>query len=136
MSQFNDRIRQLRKKKGLSQAELAERLGMKTSTYSQMERSGKILAQTILDIAAILEIDHEEIMNPENENLINTEQNNNDFAVLEQPHLNLDINEHKGITLTNREENAIIMLRNLKPADKEYIYSMLKELHDKKFKRG
>jgi len=40
------------------------------------------------------------------------------------------------ITLSNREENLVIMIRNLYPADKEEIYRMVKVFHDKKHKKN
>ncbi len=52
----NQRIARLRKLRGLTQAEMAEKLGMKSSTYSQMERTGNITTQRLIDIANILKV--------------------------------------------------------------------------------
>ena len=53
----NQRVARYRKLRDLNQAELAEKIGMKASTYSQMERSGNISAQRLLDIALVLKVD-------------------------------------------------------------------------------
>ena len=54
---INKRVRIYRKRAGLTQNELAERLGMKGSTYSQMEREGNIPANRLLQIADVLGIE-------------------------------------------------------------------------------
>lgn len=54
---INERIRKYRISKKLKQSELGEKLGLKCSTYSQMERKGTISVEMALKIAKILEID-------------------------------------------------------------------------------
>ena len=54
---INERIRKYRIAKKLKQSELGEKLGLKCSTYSQMERKGTISVEMALKIAKILEID-------------------------------------------------------------------------------
>lgn len=56
-SSINERIRKYRKEKKYSQGQLAAKLGIKTSTYSQMEREGNITADMVLKIAAVLKIE-------------------------------------------------------------------------------
>ena len=56
-SLINERIRKYRKLKKLSQGQLADKLGIKTSTYSQMEREGNVSADMVLKIADVLDVD-------------------------------------------------------------------------------
>lgn len=59
---INERIKFWRKKRGLSQAELAEKLGMKSSTYSQCERNGIISCEMLIKVAHILTVDVRELL--------------------------------------------------------------------------
>ena len=54
---INERVRMYRKRCPLTQNEMAERLGMKGSTYSQMEREGNIPAYRLMQIANVLGIE-------------------------------------------------------------------------------
>lgn len=51
---INERIARFRKLSNLTQAETAEKLGVKCSTYSQMERKGKISTDTLMRLADVL----------------------------------------------------------------------------------
>ncbi len=53
----NQRIARYRKLKGFTQARLAEEIGMRPSSYSQMERCGNITTQRLVDIAIALKVD-------------------------------------------------------------------------------
>ncbi len=57
MSEINQRIRSLRISKRITQQKMAELLGIKTSSYSQMERQGEISCERLKMIAEILETD-------------------------------------------------------------------------------
>lgn len=57
METINQRVRKYRKELFLSQADVAGMLGMKTSTYSQMERMGNITCETLLKLAEIFKVD-------------------------------------------------------------------------------
>ncbi len=59
MKEINKRIRQYRKKAGLTQNELAELISMKGSTYSQAEREGIITCELLLKVAPFLEVEPE-----------------------------------------------------------------------------
>lgn len=56
-NEVNERIKMYRKEKKLTQGELAKIIGVKTSTYSQMEREGNITVDMALKIAEVLGID-------------------------------------------------------------------------------
>ena len=132
--EINKKVKELRKKRGYIQQQIAEILGMKTSTYSQMERSGKIPVQIILKLADVFNVEAIEIMDPENSGLM-IEPSNKSFAKLAQDAVKSEDFFEEKLVLTNREENAIIMLRNLSAEDREKIYNDIKLYHDKKFKR-
>lgn len=53
----NQRIRHYRKKLKYTQADVAEMLDMKTSTYSQMERIGNITCETLIKLTKNLKTD-------------------------------------------------------------------------------
>ncbi len=53
----NERVAFFRKAKNFSQTVMAERLGIKTSSYSQMERKGSITCERLIKIAQILQVD-------------------------------------------------------------------------------
>lgn len=56
-NEINERIRKYRKEKKLTQGELAKKIDIKTSTYSQMEREGNITVDMALKIAEALCVD-------------------------------------------------------------------------------
>lgn len=132
--EINKKVKELRKKRGYIQQQIAEILGMKTSTYSQMERSGKIPVQIILKLADVFNVEAIEIMDPENSGLM-IDPSNKPFAKLAQDAVKSEDFFEEKLVLTNREENAIIMLRNLSAEDREKIYNDIKLYHDKEFKR-
>jgi len=58
---INQRLAVFRRLCGLSQAKMAELMNMKPSTYSQMERSGKISSDMILRLSEVLGVDPMEL---------------------------------------------------------------------------
>ena len=60
--EINRRVQKLRKEKGYTQAELARLLGLKTSTYSQMEQHGNITANMVIRLAEIFNVDTDIIL--------------------------------------------------------------------------
>ena len=59
---INQRIALYRKMANLTQTEVAEKMGMKCSTYSQMERKGAISADRLLVLADILGVTPEMLL--------------------------------------------------------------------------
>ncbi len=55
---INERIQALRRKKHLTQEKMGKLLGIKTSTYSQLEKNGHISAERIKLLAEIFEVDY------------------------------------------------------------------------------
>ena len=55
--EINTRIASIRKLREYKQSDVAQFLGLKTSTYSQMERKGNITGEMILKLAEIFNVD-------------------------------------------------------------------------------
>lgn len=54
---INKRILLIRKDLGLIQSDVAKMLGIRTSTYSQMERKGNVTCETLIKLAKIFNVD-------------------------------------------------------------------------------
>ena len=57
MSEINKRVTHYRKEARLTQVQVADLIGMKSSSYSQMERLGDISAERIVKLAEVFKID-------------------------------------------------------------------------------
>jgi transcriptional regulator with XRE-family HTH domain len=58
MMEFKDRLRQLRKERGLRQSDIAEKLNVKTNTYNGYETGNRTPSlDTVKEIAVILDVD-------------------------------------------------------------------------------
>ncbi len=64
---INQRIVYYRKRAHLTQVEVAEKIGMKGSTYSQMERKGKIPTDRLVALAEVFGIASEKLLYDEEE---------------------------------------------------------------------
>ena len=104
--EINRRIASVRKLREYKQSDVAEFLGLKTSTYSQMERKGNITGEMIIKIAKIFEVDPMYIFCGEEKNDIpNQKQESETIAK----------------NLTNLESNIIKIFRNLNKEKQESI---------------
>ncbi len=120
-STVNQRIREARKNKHYSQEQVGEFIGMKCSTYSQMERKGSISVDKALLLADILDADPYYIIFGKNkENLFEFTPTSPEILVVNEPDNFID-QIKKGqeeLILTNSEKNIIKNLRLLKENDK------------------
>ena len=138
----NKRIARYRKLMDLSQAELAEKIGMKASTYSQMERCGNITTQRLLDIAKALKVDANDLLNGEGYITV-TQQGNNTAIFGQQPVIpwppidSGKIKEtHKTVeepdfVLTKHEETVIELYRYISQSDRDDIDILLNQRYQK-----
>ncbi len=55
--EINQRVKTEQIRKGYTQEKMAFALNLKETTYSQMERTGKIGAETLIEIADVLNVD-------------------------------------------------------------------------------
>ncbi len=111
---INQRIAVFRKLCGFSQAKMAEFMEMNTSTYSQMERRGKISSDMIIKLSEVLGVEPVELIlgteHKKQESAIadsrgdKTERKTDNPPKLPQPPEGL-------YRLTNREQNIIKIFR-------------------------
>lgn len=125
---INQRITRIRKSKKITQKEMAERLGMKESTYSQMERQGNISAQTLLSIAAVLEVDINLLLYGE-EGMVQPEKA--EPIVLEQRRFELKFEENddtpKPVT---KFDVAVETFRSFNREQQAQVYDLIQKLAD------
>lgn len=132
--EVNKRIKETRKKLHYTQGQVAEYMGMKCSTYSQMERKGSISVERAKKLAEILGADPDYIIYGQQQN------DSVDFSPetpvslpVNDPQSFLDMikNGQEELVLTNREKNIIKNYRELKENDKkdlwDYIQSKLQK---------
>ena len=135
---INERVKRCRRLADLTQSQTAERMGMKCSTYSQMERNGNISANRLLQLAQIFGVDPDLLLNGEAKD----EKNEIADAIsnTQKPETQSFRQEVVDFTTvfvpTNNEVNIIKIIRNL-PKDKRddiisYIEKAYKESRDKK----
>ena len=117
METINQRVRKYRKDLFLNQSDVAQMLGMKTSTYSQMERMGNITCETLLKLTEILKVDVRKLLYGE-----------------DMPKKDMkDINEFKAdidgvgmiVAQDVYEKFAVIAMRNLSQPLKQEIYEFI-----------
>jgi transcriptional regulator with XRE-family HTH domain len=132
-STVNERIKEIRKNKHYTQEQAGELIGMKCSTYSQMERKGSISVEMALDLAKAFGTDPYYIIFGETkENLFDSTPLVPEVLTANEPEnfINLIKNSQEELILSQREKNIIKNLRLLKEKDKsdviEYIKSKLK----------
>lgn len=137
---INQRIALYRKIANLTQTQAAEKLGMKCSTYSQMERKGTISADKLIALADIFGITPDTLLydsKPANNvSAETTVKENDDFdftpkdrlinKTLRQP-TNLFKTDPPRFIVTHKEENIIKILRNLPRPDYEEIIEVINE---------
>ena len=117
MSTLNDRIAECRNKSGKNQTEVAEMLGIKCSTYSQMERKGIVSADRLFKLAEIFGVtpcylyDGTEPCRPKEGGSI-MPQIESDTPTLKSPEI--PIFKKDIYIITKKEENVIKILRELK----------------------
>ena len=117
--EINKRVVYYRKQNHLTQSTVAERIDMKSSTYSQMEREGDISADRIVKLAEVFGIRPEWLLlgEPEEKN------EDNGIAVAEQQ--KSVIPEPEPFVLTNMEMSIIKIIRNLKKKEKEEVINFI-----------
>jgi len=125
----NQRIRRLRKRMGYSQKDVAKMLGLKTSTYSQMERIGKITSELLIKLTVILQTDALTLLYGDNK----------PKTII--PNINEFKKDIDGIPFLVAqdiyEKFAVIAMRNLLPSSKQEVYEFiidkLKNIDELKF---
>ena len=109
---INSRIRKWRKQRGLTQTQMAKQLGMKSSTYSQCERVGKITCDQIISISEILKLDVGTLLYGEKK--------------AKPP-----ITPPQELDFTLMEKNIIKIIRNLKKQDRADVFEFIQQKYNK-----
>ncbi len=129
MNEVNQRIAKCRKRAGLRQEDMAEKLNIKPTTYSQMERNGNITAERLFAMAEIFGVTPctlyygKELCNKENP-----------LSVKEVPTLALNQSaphtpEKKIFIPSKKEESLLSLLRNFSKEDAAKIYDLAGKLY-------
>lgn len=127
----NQRVAIYRKMANLTQTEAAERLGMKSSTYSQMERKGNISVEKLFAIAAAFGVNPEvllhdptELKNEAPATVTNTPPEAMP-TVLREPVITPE--SRPPFIITKNEENLLTILRNLPKSDYDDVRAYINE---------
>ncbi len=121
-SGINKRVLYYRMKIGLNQSEVAEKMGMKLSTYSQMERSGSITADRLLKLAEILEVDLKDL-------LFEQKEDTGKLTFIQEPTVILPPPPPPYV-LTPTEESVIDVIRGFNRNDQEEAINILQRKLD------
>lgn len=128
----NQRVAIYRKMANLTQTEAAERLGMKCSTYSQMERKGNISVEKLFSIAKAFGIDPEVLLHDPMEQKSETSPGSKAprpaehiAPVLREPVLTPEL--QPPFLITKNEENLLTVLRNLPKSDYDDVRNYINE---------
>lgn len=130
--EINKRIRKYRKDAHLTQEKTANALGIKCSTYSQMERKGNIRADIAIKLADIFKVDPDFIIYGSKPL---------DFTPIEPKVLTANAPDtfaqklQEEFPLKNREKQAITIIRNLSEEDREEVYSFIEEKQNNRMKK-
>ena len=120
---INQRIKNFRRRLNYTQEQIALKMGMKPSTYSQMERCGKISSERITKLAQILETDAVTLLYGEKQNITN-------FVEPIEPKVEkpLVIPTLTSNDLTAREAALVKMFKNISEPNKTLIYEFVFKL--------
>ena len=134
---INQRVAKCRRLANLTQIEVAEKMGMKGSTYSQMERKGNISAERLVALAEICGVNPDILLYGE-------QPNTNPEPVAEPEKAKEELPRASQTPFYNRpefmntfifskkEENIIKIIRNLPKKAKEEVISFI----EKKYKES
>ncbi len=125
---INQRVVRCRKLACLTQKETAELLGMKYSTYSQMERQGKIRAEMVPKLANIFDVSTEYLICGRSDPLsdIGIVSENSSKSVMRQPDI---IPKIEPLVPTNKETNFIKIYRSLSKEGQMQFTKMVEEIY-------
>ena len=137
MKTVNERIAKYRRLSNIKQRDMAEKLGMKGSTYSQMERTGIVSAERLFQMAEIFGITPCELYNgvePCKSNISNPQTPTDNPSTLIFQQSPMPKIEKEIFTVTKKEENLIKIIRNLSKPNYDKTMIFIEEIYkeDKK----
>lgn len=137
MKTVNERIAKYRRLANIKQRDMAEKLGMKGSTYSQMERTGIVSAERLFKMADIFGVTPCQLYKGEEpckSDTFNqhTSADNPATLIFQQPAMPKI--EKEIFTITKKEENLIKIIRNLSKPNYDKTMKFIEEIYkeDKK----
>lgn len=122
---INQRIKKFRRGLHYTQEQIALKMGMKPSTYSQMERCGKISSARITQLAEILETDAITLLYGETEKTITLVQPPIDPKPVISEEKPLVIPNLSSSDLTAREAALVKMFKNISEPNKTLVYEFV-----------
>ena len=129
---INQRIALYRKLANLTQTEAAEKMGMKCSTYSQMERKGSISTERLLALADIFGVKPDVLLydtkfqSPGQVNFLSNESATGSQLRQSVPFSDTNFGPSPFI-VTHKEESIIKILRNLPKSDYDEIIGLINQ---------
>ncbi len=127
-SSVNERIKEMRNKRGYTQAQFAELLGLKCSTYSQMERIGTISVEMAKHISKVLEIDSDYIIyGKKYEKPIDFSPATKPTLIANDPQIFFEKikNGDEHLVLNVQEKNLIKNFRQLKKNEQQELFAFI-----------
>lgn len=136
MKELNQRMAYYRSIAGLTQADAAEKIGIKTSTFSQMERDGNVYVERFFELSELYNVPPCEMYYGKQAKC--DEEKTSDILVnppveepiiINQKPITPDIDE---LILTNQYRNHIKMLMNLPKAERNEVFDLAHKFYQKK----
>lgn len=137
MKTVNERIAKYRRLANLTQTDMAEKLNIQCSTYSQMERKGIVSAERLFRMAEIFGISPCKLFNGEEpckSDVLNVQNPMDNPATLTFQQSPMPKIEKEFFTVTKKEENLIKIIRNLSKPNYDKTMKFIEEIYkeDKK----
>ena len=133
-SKINQNVASCRKLAELKQSDVAEKLNIKISTYSQMERKGNITADMILKLAELFKVHPNVLLYGTDYDETQTDSEGNlKFSEPITPPIP-EPSSSSITVLTNSEENIIKIIRNLSKSDRDDVYAFIEAKYKKRRK--
>ncbi len=126
MNSVNERIVKYRNLANLTQTEIAEKLDIKCSTYSQMERQGIVSAERLFKLSEIFGVSPCQLFKGEEP------CKNSDTNFLKSPEPEFPKTEV--FVATKKEQNIIKIMREFSKADYNRVMELIQDIYTGKSK--
>lgn len=129
---INQRVAKCRKLANLTQTDVAEKLGMKCSTYSQMERKGIISAERLSKMADIFNVSPyylltgEEPAVYETPPVVSTEAKHEEGVLRQEP---ATIPKKEIFIVTKKEESLLKIIRNFSKPNYDRVMKFVETIY-------
>ena len=121
--EINQRIKNRRKKLGIRQKKVAKFLGIKESTYSQMERTGNITCETAVKLARMFDTNLDSL-------ILGIEKDEYPPKEEKKEKINLTIEDE--FIITPNEKSILTVLRNFTKQDREECIAFIEKKYQNK----